>query len=190
MSRRNRSLNVDITKVRKISLQNDYAFGIISPVTSTTLPIPVPLRRGISDESKIPCIVPGPSQIEKRLSRNYDPNDPNMPELGVDPLCISLGNSSDKFRRWSVSNFQQAYQITTPTGTEASSQFASDEDITDGMDFTNGSYVNLVEGITGFITKTSGKIRKLSTEKKPFSDTNIYSPNQDLKEQLKKCYVY
>lgn len=210
MARRNRSSNLNNTRVRKISIQNDYAFGIISPVSSTTLPLPVlhKLSRCTSDEIKIPCIVARPWQVESRSSREIDSNDPGI-DIGVDPLSDLLTNSpssfstsTEKFRRWSFSNLQSAFKATDPSGTEVSSQFTSDdEDFMRTRKNINGSYANILIGkpgiddnwISDFIISIPDKIRKLSTEKKPTSSdslTNIYSPSEELRKKLQRVYVY
>ncbi len=208
MARRNRSSNLNNTRARKISIQNDYAFGIISPVSSTTLPLPVikKLSHCTSDEIKIPCIVARPWQVESRNSREID----SGIDLGVDPLSEMLTNSpssfttsTEKFRRWSFSNLQSASKATDPSGTEVSSQFTSDdEDFMRTKKNINGSYANMLVGkpgiddnwISDFIISIPDKIRKLSTEKKPTSSTdsltNIYYPDEDLRKKLKRVYVY
>lgn len=210
MARGNRSSNSNSTRVRKISIQNEYAFGIISPVSSTTLPLPImhKISRCTSDEIKIPCIVARPWQVESRSAREIDSNDPGI-DLGIDPLSellpsspSSFSTSAEKFRRWSFSNFQSASKATDPSGTEVSSQFTSDdEEFLTTRKNINGSYANLLVGkpgiddnwISDFIISIPEKIRKISTEKKPTSSdsqTNIYSPDKDLRRKLQRVYVY
>lgn len=210
MSRRSRTNNINSTRVRKISLQNDYAFGIISPVSCTSLPVPVPLSRCASDEIKIPCIIVRPWQVESRSSRIYNSEYPDMDiDFGIDPLSeldcspsnsYTCSTSLERFRRWSFSNFQYASKEMDPSGTEFTSQFTSDEEnFIACRNNISGSPRNILVGkpdleenwISEFINSIPEKIRKISTEKRPTnSDTNIYHPDEDLRRQLKKVYVY
>lgn len=208
MGRRNASSSVsNNTRVRKISLQNEYAFGIISPVSATTLPVPIPVSRRTSGEMHIPCILVRPWQVERQRMSSIcgSPVD-----IGFDPLSelpsssprdtCKLSTSSERFRRWSFSNLQSAFKATDPTGTEITTQFTSSEEDFMPSSRVNGSYTNLLiakpgcnedKWISEFITSIPERMRKLSSEKRPSnSETNIYFPDKDLKRQLKNMYVY
>jgi hypothetical protein len=174
---------------RKISLQNDYAYGIISPIGSATvLPsnlnphqIPVSLS---SSSSSLPVSCNEFAIIS--LDQEEDI------EIGEEASLVLLGphmNTPNRgFRRWSLCNFQEAGQPVYPSMAEdTAGNFVSDENLSSRMSYSSSSAS--LNWIAGIICNIPDRIRKVSVDRNKF---NVQARHKDgvIREQLKKMIVY
>lgn len=179
---------------RKISLQNDYAYCIIEPVSS---PIMVPVRDSVSFSSSRPRI----QLLEEPEPQDHDSHDIDV-EVGEDAY-LSLerqAHLSESFRRWSFSNYQRSGIPTVATVSEITAMDFVPE--SNGYGFkllgpewkegtssgqsSKSSSTSSLNWVTGMISNIPERIRKLSSDRKKPLDIK----DQDLRKQMKNLVVY
>jgi len=193
---RNRSNN-NSNRTRKISLQHDYAYCIISPVSPSVIPIQEyrtqAFRHSYQNLEEIDVGEEAYTTLEEKCA------------TGENGGIIGLTAGTTNFHRWSFCNFQTSVAPTAPAMTEETAiQFANAYDeyrfklIVDKPDdkpsssssssSNSGSSTSLTK-FTDVISQLPDRIRKISSENKKFNAQTMQK-DHDIREQMKKLVVF
>ncbi|XP_021958354.1 uncharacterized protein LOC110854245 [Folsomia candida] len=196
-----------LRRTRKISLQNDYAYCIISPVSPSVVPI-----QGSKTTNRYSSLSNDQPQI-RTDSYQDSPLHPHhlynneIEEAEEAYLSLETNTETRGFRRWSFCNFQTSGIPVSPAVSEATAlefggnnydgygfKLMGDGNLNKGNQRSSGSLNSSSSSstslsiISGMISNIPDRIRKISSGNK--LDVVSLQRDEDARDQLRKLVVY